>query len=102
MTMQVNGDVVVRRLLCAAALCEMPDLAFACLKYLVDRLTPDNCLSIWLCALDAQPMFESCPGEEHPALELIDHCQAFAGKHFRHIVASQEFLTLNAEQVNVE
>ena len=99
--MQVSEDVVVRRLLCAAALCEMPDLAFACLQFLVERLTADNCLSIWLCAVDAEPLFESCPGEEHPAVELIDQCRMFAGKHFRHIVGSREFLTLDAEQVNV-
>ena len=97
---QVSDDIVVRRLLCAAALCEMPDLAFACLQYLVDRLTANNCLYIWLCAVDAEPLFESCPGEEHPALELIGRCREFAGKHFQHIVASREFLTLDAEQVN--
>ena len=102
MSLQASDDVVVRRLLCAAALCEMPDLAFACLQYLVLRLTPDNCLSVWLCAVDAEPMFESCPGDEHPALELINRCRAFAGKHFHHVVASREFLTLNAEQVMLQ
>jgi len=99
--MQASDDVVVRRLLCAAALCEMPELAFACLQYLVERLTPDNCLSIWLCAVDAEPMFECCPGDdEHPALELIRQCRDFAARQFHHVVALREFLTLNAEQVN--
>jgi len=78
----------------------MPDLAFACLQYLVDRLTADNCLLVWLCAVDAEPLFDSCPGDEHPALGLIARCRAFAGKHFRHVAASREFLTLNSEQVN--
>ena len=86
--------------MCAAALCEMPDLAFACLKYLVDRLTADNCLLIWLCAADAERLFETCPGEGHPALDLIDRCRVFAGKHFRHVVASREFFSLSAEQVS--
>jgi len=91
---------VVRRLLCAAALCEMPDLAFAALRYLVDRLTADNCLSVWLCASDAQPLFDSCPADvEHPAVALIERCRLFAGKHFQHVVASREFLALNSEQV---
>jgi len=96
---QVSEDVVVRRLLCAAALLKMADLAVASLQFLVNRLTPDNCLSVWLCAVDAEPMFESCPGEEHPALHLIERCRAFAGKHFGRIVASREFMTLNADQV---
>ena len=102
MTMQVGDDVVVRRLLCASAVCEMADLALACLQFLVDRLTVDNCLSVWLCAEDAAALFESCPGEDHPALELVDRYRSFVGKHFRTIVSSREFLTLSAEQVSAD
>jgi len=101
MLVQASDDVVVvRRLLCAAAVCEMPDLAYACLRYVVDRLTPDNCLLIWLCAADTEPLFECCPAARHPALELVDRCRAFAGKHFRHVVASRTFLALNAREVS--
>ena len=99
--MQESDVVVARRLLCAAARCEMRDLALACLQYLVDgrRLTADNCLGVWLCAADAEPMFRTCPGQSNAALELIARSRAVAAKQFRHVVASREFLSLSAEQV---